>query len=392
MLTDTAIRRLKPSDKNTPNRPDKYSDGAGLQLWVRHTGAKKWVIAYRYNGKQTNLTLGDYPTISLQKARQTALEIKQKLQAGIDPKTAKPKAVLFGEIATQYHAQRDPKGKGRYAVTAGTYQRDFNQYRNDIAPHIAHLAVNAITPAMGLAIAKRIENRGAFDMANRSLAQMGAIYRYARVKGLYDGAIPTDGLRIAKGKERHFARLAFNELPKFFLELEQSGCEPLTKLAFRFICLTFVRTKELRFMQWDELDFGNGVWRIPACRMKAGRPHIVPLAPQAVAILDEIKQMNLSDEWVFFNLKSKRAVSENFLTQAIKRLGYQGKMTGHGFRGIASTQLHELGYRHEAIELQLAHDSQSKVAKAYNGARYLEYRKQMMNDWADLVSPCWRFK
>lgn len=146
----------------------------------------------------------------------------------------------------------------------------------------------------------------------------------------------------------------------------------------------------MRLMQWGEIDFNDALWRIPAEKMKARKPHIVPLADETLSTLQAIRQMGLSDEWVFFNLKSKKAVSENFLTQAIKRLGYQGKMTGHGFRGIASTKLHELQYNHEAIELQLAHDSQNKVAKAYNGAKHLPYRQQMMTDWADLVSPFWK--
>lgn len=390
MLTDTAIRRLKPSDKCTPNRPDKHSDSNGLQLWVRHTGAKKWVMAYRYHGKQTNITLGDYPTISLQQARLQALEIKEKLKQGIDPKTAKPNAVLFGDMASDYHTQRDPKhpnNKGKYTVAIGTHKRDLSQYTNDIAPHIAHLDINAITPTMILDIAKRIEKRGAYDMAKRAIRQMGAIFRHARDKGLYDRLPPTDRLekRLTKRKQEHFARLEFHELPQFFTHVEQSTCEPLTKLAFKFICLTFVRTIEMRFMTWSEIDWDNRLWRIPPERMKMRKPHIVPLAPQAIEILHQIKQMGLNDDYVFFNTKTKHPVSENFLTQALKRLGYQGRMTGHGFRGIASTKLHELQYNHECIELQLAHAKADKVSQAYNGAEHLPYRIQMMNEWADLV-------
>lgn len=390
MLTDTAIRRLKPTDKCTPNRPDKHSDGNGLQLWVRHTGAKKWVVAYRYHGKQTNITLGDYPAISLQQARLQALFIKEQLKQGIDPKTAKPNAVLFGDIAGEYHNNRNPNNPanaGRHTVVMGTYKRDFSQYTHDIAPYLAHLDINAITSAMILDIAHKIEQRGAYDMAKRAIRQIGAIFALARDKGLYDRIPPTHGLekRLSKRKQEHFARLAFHELPQLLWDIERSSCEPLTKLAFKFICLTFVRTKEMRFMTWQEVDWDNALWRIPADKMKMRKPHIVPLAPQTLDILRQIQALGLSDTWVFFNPKSKNPVSENFLTQALQRLGYGGRMTGHGFRGIASTKLHELQYNHECIELQLAHAKADKVSQAYNGAEYLPYRIDMMRAWADLI-------
>lgn len=390
MLTDTAIRRLKPSDKCTPNRPDKHSDGNGLQLWVRHTGAKKWVIAYRFQGKQTNMTLGDYPAISLQQARLTALEIHTKIKQGINPKTAKPNAVLFGELAGEYHASRNPNNpanKGKHTVVIGTYKRDLAQYQNDIAPHLAHLDINAITPQLVLDIAKRIEQRGAYDMATRAIDHIKAVFTLARHKGLYDRMPPTEGIKkaLTKTKTEHFARLDFQDLPRLLNDIEHSSCEPLTKLAFLFICYTFVRTKEMRFMTWGEIDWDNALWRIPADKMKMRKPHIVPLAPQTISILQQIQAMGLSDTWVFFNPKSKNLISENFLTQALQRLGYSGRMTGHGFRGIASTKLHELQYSHEAIETQLAHSKADKVSQAYNGAMYLDYRIQMMKEWANLI-------
>lgn len=390
MLTDTTIRRLKPTDKCTPNRPDKHSDGNGLQLWVRHTGAKKWIVAYRFQGKQTNITLGDYPIISLSQARLQALEIQQKVKQGINPKTAKPTQSPFGELANEYHNNRNPNNpanKGKHTVVPTTYKRDFAQYQNDIAPYLAHIDLYAITPQMILDIAKRIEQRGAYDMAKRAVRQIGAIFTLAKDKGLYDRTPPTDGIekRLTKRKSEHFARLDFHELPRLLDDIEHSSCEPLTKLAFMFVCLTAVRTKELRFMQWQEVDFDNALWRIPADKMKMRKPHIVPLAPQTIAILRQIQAMGLSDTYVFFNPKSKAPVSENILTQALGNLGYKGRMTGHGFRGIASTKLHELQYNHQAIETQLAHSKADKVSLAYNGAMYLDYRIQMMNDWANLI-------
>lgn len=390
MLTDRTIKNLKPSKTCTPSKPDKYSDGNGLQLWVRPTGTKTWVQSYRWQGKQTNITIGKYPDISLQQARMHALTIKEQLKQGINPKTAKPTALLFGDIANQYHASRNPNNPantGKHTVVIGTYKRDFSQYTNDIAPKIAHLDINAITAPMILEIANNIESRGANDMARRAIRQIGAIFRYARDMGHYNQLPPTDGLerRLTKHKKEHFPRLAFHELHQLLSDIEQSNCEPLTKLAFRFICLTFVRTKEMRSMRWSEIDWQGKLWRVNPQEMKTRQPHIVPLAPQTLEILHAIKAMGLHDEFVFFNTKSKAPVSENFFTQALKRLGYQGRMTGHGFRGIASTKLHELQFNHECIEIQLAHRNTDKVSLAYNGAEHLSYRISMMNEWANLV-------
>lgn len=390
MLTDTAIKKLKPSDKCTHGKVDKYTDGNGLQLWVRHTGVKSWVIAYRWHGKQQSMTIGTYPTISLQQARIHALSIKEKIKQGIDPKHAKPTAVLFGDVANDYHAKRNPNNPdnaGKHTVTIGTYNRDYRAYINDIAPKLAHIDIQAITPAMVLDVAKTIEKRGAGDMASRSIRQIGAIYQHAIHKDQFNGVSPHTGLekQLGKRQKRNYARIEFHELNALFADIENSNCQPLTKLAFRFLCYTFVRTKEMRFMTWGEIDLQACLWRIPAKRMKMRKDHIVPLSSQAIQILQTIKAMGLSDEFVFFNPSSRNVISEAILTASLKRLGWQDKMTGHGFRGLASTTLHERQYNHECIELQLAHQKSDKVAGAYDHSKHIPYRQQMMQEWADMV-------
>ena len=390
MLTDTQIKKLKPSNKCTHGKVDKYTDGNGLQLWVRHTGVKSWVIAYRWHGKQQSMTIGTYPSISLQQARLHALTIKEKIKQGIDPKHTKPSAVLFGDVANDYHAKRDPNNPanaGRHTVTIGTYNRDYRSYINDIAPKIAHIDIKAVTPADILNIAKNIVSRGSHDMARRAIRQIGSIYQHAQHNSQFTGISPHTGLEKQLGKQHkeHFARIEFSELKALFADIEQSNITPLTKLAFRFICYTFVRTKEMRFMTWQEIDWDAKFWRVPAERMKMRKPHIIPLSDQVIQILQTIKAMGLSDEFVFYNTVSKAPVSENFITSALKRLGWQGKMTGHGFRGLASTTLHERQYIHEAIELQLAHQKKDKVAGAYDHAKHIPYRQQMMQEWADMI-------
>ncbi|RVU82955.1 DUF4102 domain-containing protein [Leucothrix sargassi] len=386
-LTDTQIRKLKPSEKCTPNRPDKYSDGNGLQLWVRHTGNKVWISAYRYLDKQQSLTLGKYPALGLADARVKNAEIKNLLANGIDPKAEKQKQTaikkgvnLFSTIAQQWHDDRQAH------IKPSTYTRDHSQYIRDIKPYIGNMDIADITAPDILDIANRIEARGAGDMARRAIQQIGQIYSHAIRLGKIKHNPATGLTKVLKPRQQqHHARIKINELPTLLKDIDSDSGELLTKLGLYFLCYTFVRTNELRFMEWSEIDYQAQLWRIPAERMKMKRPHIVPLSRQALAILDQIKALNLSNKYVFFNISTKKPLSENAFLNALERMGYKGRMTGHGFRGLASTTLHERQYMHEAIELQLAHDKENKISKAYNGAEHLPYRIKMMNEWADFV-------
>lgn len=392
-LNDSFIRKLKPTDKCTSSNPDKYTDstGIGLRLCVYPTGRKSWYLTYYFHGKaRAPLFIGEYPSIMLGDARIIATDLKAKIKQGIDPKHAKPTAVLFGEVANDYHAKRNPNNPanaGKHTVTIGTYNRDYRAYINDIAPKLAHMDIQAITPAMVLDVAKAIDKRGANDMARRAIRQIGAIYQHAYHHGQFTGISPHTGLEKQLGKQHkeHFARIEFNELNALFADIENSNITPLTKLAFRFICYTFVRTKEMRYMTWQEIDWQACLWRIPAQRMKMRKDHLVPLPTQAIEILQTIKAMGLNDEYVFYNPVSKNVISEAVLTNALKRLNWQGKMTGHGFRGLASTTLHERQYLHDAIELQLAHQKGNATTQAYDHAKHIPYRQQMMQEWADMI-------
>lgn len=264
-----------------------------------------------------------YPDLSLQQARLHALTVKEKIKQGIDPKQAKPTAVLFGDVARAYHDSRNPNhptNTGKKTVTPSTYQKDFNLYQRDIAPKLAHIDIKAITPAMVLDVISAIDKRGAGDMARRANRQIGAIYDYAIIHDQYNGISPHKGLekRLQDRQEIHFSRIEFSELTALFADIDNSNCEPLTKLAFRFMCYTFVRTKEMRFMTWDEIDWQACLWRIPAKRMKMRKDHLVPLSRQA-------------------------------------------------------------------IELQLAHQKSDKVAGAYDHSKHIPYRANMLQDWADMV-------
>nr|WP_313423817.1 integrase arm-type DNA-binding domain-containing protein [Moraxella sp.] len=385
LLNDKKIKALLPSDKCTPNKPDKVSDGNGLQLWVRTTGSKTWVLDYRLNGKRQNLVIGKYPAMSLQQARLKNNEVRELIKQGIDPKAQKYTTVdsginQFANLAQQWHDKR------KTTIKAGTFSRDYSLYERDIKPFIGDKDITTITPLEILDIAHRIENRGAGDMARRAIGQIGQVFTYAMRLGIVTYN-PTYKLSqaLTPRQQKNFARITINQLPQLLNDIDSYKGDPLTKLGFYLLAYTFVRTNELRFMQWNEVDWQGKLWRIPAERMKMNRPHIVPLAPQVLDILKQIKDFGLSDTYVFFNSSRQQPYSENVFTNALKKMGYRDVMTGHGFRGLASTTLHERQYMHEAIELQLAHDSESKTSKAYNGAKHLPYRVKMMNEWANLI-------
>ena len=385
LLNDKKIKALLPSDKCTPNKPDKVSDGNGLQLWVRTTGSKTWVLDYRLNGKRQNLVIGKYPAMSLQQARLKNNEVRELIKQGIDPKAQKYTTVdsginQFANLAQQWHDKR------KTTIKAGTFSRDYSLYERDIKPFIGDKDITTITPLEILDIAHRIENRGAGDMARRAIGQIGQVFTYSMRLGIVTYN-PTYKLSqaLTPRQQKNFARITINQLPQLLSDIDSYKGDPLTKLGFYLLAYTFVRTNELRFMQWNEVDWQAKLWRIPAERMKMNRPHIVPLAPQVLDILKQIKDFGLSDTYVLFNSSRQQPYSENVFTNALKKMGYRDVMTGHGFRGLASTTLHERQYMHEAIELQLAHDSESKTSKAYNGAKHLPYRVKMMNEWANYL-------
>jgi integrase len=393
-LTDSQIKRLKPSDTCTPSRPDKYSDGNNLRLWVRSTGSKVWVCDYKYANKRQSLTIGKYPAMSLADARQRNQQIKDLIDQGINPKQEKKRlqsdtdgTKTFDAIAQRWHDDR----KSHIAPT--TYSRDYSQYQRDIKPFIGEMNVGDITAPNILAIGKAVEARGATDMARRAIRQAGQIFKQAIREGLITHNPANDLTEALKPhKVKHYPRITSQQLPKLLQDIDAYGGHLLVKLGFWVMCYTFVRTQELRMMEWAEIDYKANIWRIPADKMKMDRPHLVPLAPQVMAILEQIKQLGLSDKYVFFNIERHQPYSENAFSNALKRMGYKDKMTGHGFRGLASTTLHEQEFMHEAIELQLAHEKENKVSKAYNGAQHLPYRTEMMHQWANFIDDAYAGK
>ncbi|UJA03056.1 tyrosine-type recombinase/integrase [Acinetobacter johnsonii] len=382
MLTDAQIRKIKPLEKKK-----RYADEKGLYLEVTPAGSRIWRIKYRFNGRESTLTIGGYPEITLAQARRARDEARIQLYSNIDPNAKKnerlqqmDESILFKSLAMEWMEDRKP------VIKEGTYLRDLSVFEKDLFPELGDIPIDQIKGKDVLACAKKIEARGAQEMAKRSIPLAGRIFRYAIRKGLIEND-PTPHLQEAlkPRKVKHMARLDISEFPPFLERMDRYHGNILVKTALQFMTLTFVRTAELINMEWDEIDFENKLWRIPAYKMKMALPHIVPLSRQSIELLESLKPLTGNKIFVFYNHSTAKPLSNNALLSAIRTMGYTGKMTGHGFRGLASTTLHEQGYMHDAIEIQLAHTVGNAVSQAYNHAQHMDYRIKMMQEWSDFI-------
>ena len=382
MLTDAQVRKIKPLDKKK-----RYSDEKGLYLEVTPSGGKFWRLKYRFNGRESTLTIGSYPEISLAQARRTRDEARIQLYNNIDPNAIKNdrlqqinESTLFKSLAMEWMEDR------KAVITEGTYQRDLTVFEKDLFPILGNLPIDQIKGTDILACAKQIEARGAQEMAKRSISLTGRVFRFAIRKGFIEHN-PTPHLHEAlkPRKVKHMARLDISEFPPFLERMDRYHGNILVKTALQVMTLTFVRTAELINMEWNEIDFENKLWRIPAYKMKMALPHIVPLSRQSIELIQVLQPITGNKQFVFYNHSTAKPLSNNSLLSAIRTMGYMGKMTGHGFRGLASTTLHEQGYMHDAIEIQLAHTVGNTVSQAYNHAQHLKYRTKMMQEWSDFI-------
>lgn len=382
MLTDAQVRKIKPLEKKK-----RYSDEKGLYLEVTPAGGRFWRLKYRFNGRESTLTIGSYPEISLAQARRTRDEARIQLYKNIDPNAVKnerlqqtDESILFKSLAMEWMEDR------KAVIKETTYLRDLSVFEKDLFPALGEMPIDQIKGKDVLACAKKIEERGAQEMAKRSIPLAGRIFRFAIRKGIIEND-PTPHLQEAlkPRKVKHMARLDISEFPPFLERMDRYHGNPMIKTAIQLMTLTFVRTAELRMMEWDEIDFETKLWRIPAEKMKMAQPHIVPLSKQAIELIEGLRPLTGNKQYVFYNHSTAKPMSSNALLCVIRTMGYNGKMTGHGFRGLASTTLHEQGYMHDAIEIQLAHRVGNAVSQAYNHAQHLEYRIKMMQEWSDFI-------
>ncbi|SNS03260.1 Integrase [Humidesulfovibrio mexicanus] len=385
-LTDPAVKNAAPKEK-------QYTlyDSEGLFLLVMPNGSKLWRWKYRVGGVERRTSLGVYPKVSLRAARLERDRLQAELKRGVDPAIEKQalKAVeratgeTFQLIAEEWHT------KFRHTWTDNTALTIISRLQKDIFPYIGSRPIREITPPELLAVIRRIESRGAVETARRDLQKCGEIFRYALATGRAERDVAAD-LRgaIAPPKKRHFASIHEpKEIGELLRAIESYQGSPVTRCALKLAPLTFVRPGELRHAEWTELDLETGEWRIPGARMKMKEKHIVPLSRQALEVLHELQPLTGGGRYVFPGARSAdRPMSENAVLAALRRMGYEkGEMTGHGFRSMASTILHEQGWPSDVVERQLAHGDRNKVRASYNFAQHLPERRRMMQAWADYL-------
>jgi integrase len=377
MLTDTSLRSVKPTD-----RPQKLSDSGGLYLHVAPNGGKYWRYNYRFQGKQKTLALGVYPDVSLAKARERHQEARRHLADGVDPSAERQSsAKSFELVARDWHAHWKAGRSQGYAHYV------LKRLEADIFPDLGALPVSNIPTSAFRDAVLKIEGRGAVEIAKRALQNCSQIMRYAVAHDLaahnpVADIKPADVLKPRK--KRNLPRVSEKELPALLQAIDGYVGAEHTCLALQLMALTFVRTTELIGARWGEVDIAGARWDIPAERMKMDTPHIVPLSRQALDVLVKLKEISFGRDLVFpGDVNPAKPMSNNTILFALYRLGYRGRMTGHGFRGVASTILHEQGWPHEHIELQLAHQERDETSAAYNHALYLKPRAAMMQAWGD---------
>jgi len=371
----------------------KLTDGDGLYLEVSPTGKKYWRFQYRYGGKRPRLSFGVFPEVTLQEARDRRDASRKLLREGINPGLHQKKERLrrvhegsntFEKVAQEWHANRSAKWSEGYAQTT------MSRLSKYVFPELGNYPIRDLTAPDILTVIKKIDNRGAHDMAYRVLQYVGQVCRYAIATGRAD-IDPTYRLTeaLTPHRQEHLAALDIRELPAFLQKLRRNEARlfPQTILATELLMLTFVRTIELIGARWEEFDLAERQWLIPASRMKMRKEHLVPLSDQVIAKLEQLRQLNPNSEYVFpHSYLRNRHISNCTIMKGIHRIGYAGRMTGHGFRALAMTTIKEkLGYRHEVIDRQLAHQPRSKVDRAYDRAQFFDERRVMMQRWADYI-------
>lgn len=397
-LTDTEVRNAKPSDK-----VQYLFDDAGLYLQLNPNGSRWWRFKYRFEGKSKLISLGVYPKVSLKDVRAAHAEARKLIYLGIDPgaKRKQSEAAIKQkhEVARRI-AEGIPLENSFQSVAEEWFGKQSHTWVEhhtrdvqrrlevNIFPYIGARPIAEIEAPELLAAIRVIENRGAYDLAHRVLQVCGQVFRYGVATGRCKRDLSPD-LRgaLAPHKKKNQAAVQPEELPDLLRAIasyDEIGSKQ-TRLALQLLALTFVRTSELIGAVWSEFDLDNAIWLIPAERMKMRTPHVVPLPSQALSILMELKLIAGISPYVLPGRNPAKPVSNNTMLFALYRIGYKGRMTGHGFRAVASTVLNESAFRSDVIELQLAHCERDEVRGAYNRALYLEERKAMMKWWGNYL-------
>lgn len=382
-LTDTTLRNAKPSEKQI-----KLFDGHGLFLLIAPSGTKAWRLKYSFHGKEKLISLGLYPTVSLKEARERAATARKDIENGIDPsekRKLKKSACqnTFEGVALEWHEQNKHKWSEVYAKTI------MHRMKRNLFPQIGSKPVHLVSAPELLALLRKIEARGAKDITHIVRSICSSVFRYAIATGRAerDPAADLKGALAPRVRRNLPSQTTPEAVGHLMIAIDNYPGTFVVRSALQLMALTFCRTGELRNAEWREIDLEDGLWRIPAERMKMSRDHLIPLSRQSVAILRKLQAYSGKDVYVFPNYKTeKRSMSKSALLGAIRRLGFENdEMCPHGFRSMASTMLNELGYNGDWIERQLAHVPRNIIRGIYNRAEYLPERRKMMQAWADYL-------
>ncbi|EMH4163783.1 tyrosine-type recombinase/integrase [Pluralibacter gergoviae] len=384
-LTIRQIDTQKPRDKAF-----KLSDGGGLYLLINPNGSRYWRLKYRFAGKEKLLAIGVYPEVTLAKARSRREDAKKLLSEGKDPAQERKMDKLSRqiEVESSFEAIAREWHKRRFDNWSVSYREEMMRtFEKDVFPFIGHRPIKDIKPLELLDVLSKLEERGATEKARKVRQRCGEVWKYAVITGRADyNPAPDLASALVPHEKEHYAFLTKEELPDFLSTLETYSGSILVKIAMKLTMLTGVRPGELRKAEWSEFDLEKCLWNVPKERMKMKRPHMVPLSKQVLVLLNQLRPITSINSLLFPGRNDpKKPMSDMALTVLVRRLGYAGRVTGHGFRHTMSTILHEHGFNSAWIELQLAHVDKNSIRGTYNHAQYLDGRREMMQWYADYL-------
>lgn len=386
-ITDTAARQAKSKDKAYT-----LPDSLGLSLFIAPNGVKSWHFRFTWLAKQSRISFGTYPEISLKEARARRDEAREMVAAGVDPREARKEAQLeledgkgktFRKVYEEWTAFR--KGK----LAEGTLKGIRIAMENDVLPFVGDEQISAIKRADVIALIRRIEARGTITASVKTRQWMGQVFKYAIAIGVLE-TNPSAEMHVVTEKMAPYKPRAFADFSeaKSIMRAIQD-CPTLLTLrnAVLLMVYTVCRPGEVRFAEWSEIDLEAAIWTIPAARMKMRRDHVIPLSVQAIKVIEEMRPLSADDRYVFSGRRRNSPIGTNYATDVMDACGLRGKQSPHGFRHMFSTEMNHRGYASDWIERQLAHVDSSVIRDTYNHATYLDQRRSMMQEWADAITP-----
>ena len=386
-LSDTEIKTAKPKDKEY-----NLADGGGLQIRIKPNGSKLWLLNYSHpiTKKRQNLSLGSYPDISLASARKLTQEARTLIAHGTDPKANREEQLAakvaiiehtFGKIAAEWFEQK------KDAITEDHAAATWRSFKLHLLPSLKDIPITQITAPMVIEYLRPIEARGNLETVKRLTQRLNEVMIYAVNIGIIH-ANPLSGIKaiFKKPRKEHLAAMQPSELPELMQAVANASIKKVTRFLIEWQLHTMTRPNEAARARWDEINFEEGVWLIPAARMKMRRDHLIPLTEQTLALLQAIKPITGHREFIFpADRDPKTHCNVQTANAALKRMGLKDRTTAHGFRSLASTTLNEQGFDPDVIEAALAHTDKNQVRSAYNRSTYLERRRAMMAWWSEYI-------